>query len=374
MRILDQKIKSSEVTAALVIEAEEFLLALERVYQSAREHYPVPGFADGHAPRQALESCYGAEVLRQEAAELCIDAYWNAYLQSIDRVPLTPPELLGTEWPQEGGVILRLRAVLRSQVKLGEYKGLSVPHQETEEAWREAVLAQAVRGMQAEIPSVLVEQALDRLENQEMVRLCGDPVYVLLTDLFKVLETAYHAAGVTRGRLQIRSAAADIMMQAAVEGKEPRPERLHSLITDSVRRYRDIPAGFEARVPEFFQARNARKVEMTPQERGEEVFETYLSAQDMSRSSWRKSQRDRALTLIRQELLLDAVIEAEHLNADPEDLELVYRALAEQSGVPLEQVTAVVAVEAIDWQARREKAVRLIIDAAVPQESVSSKP
>lgn len=81
-----------------------------------------------------------------------------------------------------------------------------------------------------------------------------------------------------------------------------------------------------------------------------------------------------AAGLVRQDLLLDAVAEAENLKATAEEIEVKYLRIAEQYGMDVMQIKKAVNTGSVEWQLRRDKALQLILESAVRTEERSILP
>ena len=162
----------------------------------------------------------------------------------------------------------------------------------------------------------------------------------------------------------MRTEASDITLQVTAGQTEPTEEQFRKKIMETVQRYRDLPEDFEETVAQLFRARARRKQEMTAQERGNELFETWLSSLDISHDAWRAEHASKAMFLVRLDLLLDAVAQTEGLEASPADVDAMCETLASESGTVSEQVREAVDLDSVAWQIRRDKARQLILDCA----------
>lgn len=370
MKLLERHEEHNATLLMLQINPAEYLTALDAAYWNQRERYPVPGYPAGEAPRPVLEQLYGPDVLCNEALTVCISTYYNALLRQAGLVQLSQPELLDVQWPEEGGVVLRLRSLFYPEVTLGAYQGLVLPADLSEEQAERAALDQAAANMTVSIPTPLLERKLDALEAQKKAELLTDPVCLLLTDLYQILDSACRLVGVTRGRLQLRSAAAEIVMQTlSGDHAEPTLSEIRDAVTAMVARYRDLPDDFDHEVEQLIAGKLKLGREMEPAQRGEQLFETFLSCQDLSHTAWRSQQTRAALAQVRQDLLLDAVAETQALEAGEAEIDALLLTLAAHSGASADEVRRSVDRDTLAWQVRRNKARRLIVQSAVRGEA-----
>lgn len=366
MKILDIQTEKSVMTATILIETSEFALALDKAYQDNKEKFRVPGWRDGMAPRQELELVYGPTVLYDEALDRTIPILYGKFVSSNHIAQVDQPEIVDVSWREDGGVTFTVQVAIYPTVCLGQYKELTVQAPGSDEAYIDAVLNEAVRRMEVNLPEGMIERKLDAMVSQEKMRINQDAIYNVLADTVEILGKAYRAMGLTRPMSQVRHEAMDVMLQTmSADQGEPSKEHFCHLMTESVRRYRDLPSGFSETLEHIIHERGHDKNEMKPEERIEEVFAAYLGSLNIPEEEWRAQHRAKAAGLVRRDLLLDAVAEAEQIGVTAEEMETAYLHIAEQCGMDVTQVKTVADAGSVEWQLRRDKAQRLIVDSAI---------
>lgn len=372
MKTLGIQTEKSVMTVKILIEPAEFVLALEKAYQDNKEKFRIPEWHEGTAPRQELERVFGPTVLYDEALDIIIPFLYGKFVSSNNITQVDLPEIVDVSWPEDGGAAFTVRVSIYPKVRLGQYKGLAVQAQPDDEAYNEAVLDEAVRRMEADLPEGMIKQKLDAMVSQEKMRVNQDAIYNVLADFVETLGKAYRAMGVTRPKAQVRHEAMDIMLQTmSADQGERSKEHYFYLLTESVRKYRDLPSGFSETLECIIQEREHDKNEMKPEERIDEVFAAYLGSLNITEEEWRTRHRAKAAGLVRQDLLLDAVAEAEKIKVTAEEMEAAYLRIAEQYRMDLTQIKTAVNVGSLEWQLRREKARQLIVESAVRTEAAS---
>ncbi len=121
-----EKLEKSQIKFNFVADSAAFEKAVATVYAKTKHKYKVPGFRPGHAPRRVIEGMYGAGVFFSDAVNELID---DAIEQLRHNEEYSIVEFSGVDnvdIPDEGGVKFTLTAVVKPEVKLGAYKGLSV--------------------------------------------------------------------------------------------------------------------------------------------------------------------------------------------------------------------------------------------------------
>ncbi len=112
-----------EVELIVEVGQEEFEAAIEKVYQKSRGSITVPGFRKGKAPRKVIEGMYGAGVFYEDALEEAYPAACNAAIAEKGLDHVAPPQVeiltLGKE-----GFSFKATVTVRPEVTLKQYKGL----------------------------------------------------------------------------------------------------------------------------------------------------------------------------------------------------------------------------------------------------------
>lgn len=100
--------------------------AEERAFRRLVKQAKLPGFRPGKVPRKIFEQNYGAHTITNEAMEDVVPTVYAKAVREHDLEPVDRPkmELL----PEEDGQPARVKAIVdvRPEIKLGEYKGLTV--------------------------------------------------------------------------------------------------------------------------------------------------------------------------------------------------------------------------------------------------------
>lgn len=111
--------------------AEELDAAINTVYKQQRNKIAIPGFRKGKAPLPMIERMYGASVFFEDAAnEIVGKAYEEAVEESkLDIV--SQPEIEVTQIEKGKPFIFTATVAVRPEVKLGEYKGITVKKADT---------------------------------------------------------------------------------------------------------------------------------------------------------------------------------------------------------------------------------------------------
>lgn len=132
-----EKISGNQVKIAFEIASEKFDEAVQKAYLKVRGKVNVPGFRKGKAPRKLIESMYGEGVFYDDAFDILFPGEYEACVKENDLKVVDRPEV---DEVQQIGVGKQLqftvKVFVRPDVELGEYKGLKAVkyvHQVTDE-------------------------------------------------------------------------------------------------------------------------------------------------------------------------------------------------------------------------------------------------
>lgn len=118
----------------LVIEstAEEFEAGLNKAYNKDKNKISIPGFRKGKAPRKMIEQMYGAEVFYEDAANAIIpEAYATAAEESKLEI-VSQPKISVVQLEKGKPFIFAAEVAVKPEVELGTYKGVEVEKADTE--------------------------------------------------------------------------------------------------------------------------------------------------------------------------------------------------------------------------------------------------
>ena len=116
-------------TLKLVVEVEKetFEAGISKAYLKNRKYFAIPGFRKGKAPRKMIENLYGAEIFYSDAVEeIFPDLYREAVLDK-DYKPVGQPSVTDMNVREDKSLELSVEVELYPEVELGQYKGLEAP-------------------------------------------------------------------------------------------------------------------------------------------------------------------------------------------------------------------------------------------------------
>ena len=121
-----EKVSGNKAKLTFTIPAEQFDEAMQKAYLKLRGRVNVPGFRKGKAPRRMIETLYGEGVFYDDAFELLFPDAYEAAVKEFDLHPVDRPEISLDEIGAGQDLKFHLEVFVRPDVKLGEYKNLTV--------------------------------------------------------------------------------------------------------------------------------------------------------------------------------------------------------------------------------------------------------
>ena len=418
-----EKVEKSQVALTIEVGAAEFQAAVEKAYQKMRKKINVPGFRPGKAPRKLIEGMYGAEVFFEEAINIAFpDAYDEAVkAQELQVVGYPSVELVGDA--TENGFTFKATVPVYPEVTLGEYKGLSAPKDEVKVSAADvdervkmlqerntrlvSVEREAKEGDTAVID---FEGFLDgvpfeggkgenhslELGSHSFVPGFEEQVVGMKAGEEKTIDLTfpedYHAKDLAGQPVQFKV--------KCVEVKEKKVPAIDDEFAKDVSEFETL-AEFKEDLKQkivdrnmaqseakFRQALLAQLCEQVDIELPEAMVETqidrlmdsyasrleqqgislelYLQYMQMSTDKLREDLKEAAVTQIKQQLALDAVVAAEEIVVSDEDVEEEVKKAAANLNVPYERVTEGLDREALKVDLARDRAMAAVAVAAKP--------
>ena len=124
--ILKNVEKNENNTAAFVVESDaaEFAKAVNDAYLKNRSSISIPGFRKGKAPRAVIEGMYGAEVFYQDAMDELAPAAYEFGVGEAGLKIVGAPAISDVNITDEKTVAYTFSVSVYPEVTLGQYKGL----------------------------------------------------------------------------------------------------------------------------------------------------------------------------------------------------------------------------------------------------------
>ena len=425
MIVKNSKKEKNTVTFDVELDAAEFEKYVNGAYLKARSRIMVPGFRKGKAPRMVIEGMYGKDVFYDDAFDNAAnDAFAfgvaEGKLETVGR-----PTMTDSKVTEENGALLSFSTDVYPEVTLGQYKGLEAEKPSVEvtdeevDGHIERLRKQNARLITVERPArdgdtVNINYAgmLDGIpfdggtaENQNLV--LGSNTFVPgfeeqivgmnigdEKDINITFPEDYTA----------ELAGKDVVFKVKLNGLSMTelPELDDDFVQDvsefnTVEEYRaDTRKDMERVMDEQMDAKFRTAImtkacdnmtveipESMLQEKIDELIRSYaanfgLTDPKMSTDDIKKMMgldeeainstiRPAAEYQVKQELLLNAIVEAENIEVTDEELEDYIKGAAETVGATPEQIRQYFGDEYIRNEFKKEKATKVVIESATEE-------
>jgi len=127
-----EKLSSNKAKLAFTIDAAAFEEAMQKAYLKMRGKINMPGFRRGRAPRKMIENMYGEAVFYDDAFEILFPAAYEAAVTEYALEPVDRPDVDVQEIGTGKELKFTVEVFVRPDVELGEYKNLTVEHEDQE--------------------------------------------------------------------------------------------------------------------------------------------------------------------------------------------------------------------------------------------------
>ncbi len=119
-----EKLTSNKVKLNFVVSAEDFEKALATAYSKNVKRFNIPGFRRGKAPRHVIEMHYGPSVFFEDAFDELFPVVYSEAIKEHNVEPVDRPELDVTQIEKGKDLIFSVEVFVRPDVVLGDYKSL----------------------------------------------------------------------------------------------------------------------------------------------------------------------------------------------------------------------------------------------------------
>jgi trigger factor len=126
MKYTKEVLKNKHIQFEVELDANEWEHTVSHAYEHEKGKYNIQGFRKGKAPRHLIEKMYGEAVFYDHALEHAFyDSYGEILQKEKDIEPIANPHL-DVKKMDKTGVILVIDVEVKPEVKLGDYKGVTI--------------------------------------------------------------------------------------------------------------------------------------------------------------------------------------------------------------------------------------------------------
>lgn len=411
-------------TLTITVPAEEFDNALDQAFNKVKKDIQVPGFRKGKIPRQMFDKRFGVEALYQDALDIILPTAYGKAVEETGIKPVDQPQVDVKEIEQGKDLVLTAEVTVEPEVELGKYKGLEgkeIDAEVTEEDVNEqieALLAQytelvvkdgevaegdvanidfkgfvdgeAFEGGEAEGHDLEIGSGtfIPGFEEQLVGLKAGDEkdVKVTFPEEYQAEELqgkeATFEVKVNEVKEKETSEFNDDFVKEELEGFDDAEtaEDVKAKITEDLKEYKEQEKDFELRESLVVQASENAKMEIpeamveSEQQRMLQEYEQRLAQQGLnlelfeqisgqSKEDLLEQMKDDAFKRVRTGLTLQAISDAENIEASEEDIDNELQKLAEQFQMAKEDIKNVLGdLTVIENDIRNQKAIEFLVD------------
>ena len=414
--------ENNKLTVQVEVEKEVFEAGISKAYLKNRKYITVPGFRKGKAPRKMIENLYGAQVFHTDAVEEIFPDVYKEAVTDQGWKTVGQPSVTDMNVREDNSLELTIEVELYPEVELGQYKGVEAPKaavavtDEEVEAELDRKANEVARIVTVERPAqegdtVVIDYkglkdgvAFDggtaegyelRLGSHSFIPGFEEQLIGAAAGEEKSLNVTfpadYHAKELA-GAPVVFEVKVHEVKETQVPAKDDELAKdvsefdtLEELKADlrkqiETRKEEEASRAFESALME--KVAEAAKLELPEAMIEAEVdtelqnFDYQLRSQGMSLeqyskmmggdlSRFRASIRPSAEKQVRLRTVLNAIAEAEGLEATEEDLNAEYQKLSEQYGMDVEKLKTIIPAEEITTDLKVRKARDLVVAEAV---------
>ena len=124
MKSTIEKLSSNKVKLHFVVEPELFETGMQAAYKKNVGKINVPGFRRGKAPRKVVETMYGENIFYEDAIDEIFPKVYSEAVKEHDITPVDRPEFNLEQIGSGKELIFDIEVFVKPDVELGQYKGV----------------------------------------------------------------------------------------------------------------------------------------------------------------------------------------------------------------------------------------------------------
>ena len=274
--------------------------------------------------------------------------------------------ILEMDRQEDGALMFSFETAIKPTIKLGTYKGVTVKTPKDSPDFETAAIEAATDNTEVTVPGIIVERKLDGMETQQKSDVMQSVPFNTLADVYAIVHSMNDNLDVPEDPDTVFAKAFEITKLYMDAGESQRNAGyLINAIIEVFFNGEDAGETWMNIIEEALDRRIDARDRMSGEEIAEDVFAVYLKSRKQTLEQWREEHSRTAAELVRTELMLDAVAEAEDMAVTNEELHQGIADMAAQYQISPDEVIAAAGEEAIRYQMLRAKARKLIADNAV---------
>ena len=156
MSVQVEKLEKNMAKLTVEVPAEDVEKAIQGAYQKTKKSINIPGFRKGKAPRQLIEKMYGKEVFYSDAVDAMLPKAYSDAVEECGEEIVSYPKIDVVQIESGKPFIFTAEVAVKPAVTLGEYKGIQIEKAPIE-VTDEEIEAQVNKEREANSRTVTVE-------------------------------------------------------------------------------------------------------------------------------------------------------------------------------------------------------------------------
>ncbi len=125
-----EKNDKNQAVITITVDGASYEKAVADVYKKTASKYSIPGFRKGKAPRSLVEKYYGAGVFFDDALNEVFPEFYEAAVKEHSLEPVSRPDVDIKDILEDKSIVLTVTVDLKPEVVLGKYKGIKIKKNE----------------------------------------------------------------------------------------------------------------------------------------------------------------------------------------------------------------------------------------------------
>lgn len=163
-----EKVENNQGVLTVEVDASQVDAALDQAFKKVVKKVQVPGFRKGKVPRKMFEARFGVESLYQDALDILLPTAYGQAVQETGIEPVDRPEVDVEQMEQGKSLIFKATVTVKPEVKLGDYKNLTIEPKEFE-VTEESLDAELKRMQERHAELVTIEEGAAENGDQAII-------------------------------------------------------------------------------------------------------------------------------------------------------------------------------------------------------------
>lgn len=125
-----EKKENSTAIFQVEIDKDAFENAINSAYKRLKGQIYVAGFRKGKAPRAVIEGMYGHDIFHEEAVQILAPDAFEEAVKEAELEPVGAPAIADFSAGEDGSLTITFNTEIYPEVTLGQYRGLEAPYTE----------------------------------------------------------------------------------------------------------------------------------------------------------------------------------------------------------------------------------------------------